>query len=162
MSVPSWAEFSPLHVTVDWMHGPRRLTRKVPLHYKPFMGRKDLSIREEFGSHPVRFRLPPSALEGLEYFYMGGKRFARMPSTECSGLRPLIRGLHERISELLNGQLARYTDRLRLIYHPSYGKHGTGSFSCRAPEGKGDGTTLRLDNAIVIDGRRLHLPFTLV
>lgn len=158
-SSPPLAEFSPLHVTADWMHGPRHITRKVPLSYKPFMGKADLSIREEFGRHPVRFCLPPCALQGLEHFSMDGKRFARMPCTTESGLKPLIHGLYARVAELLNGQLARYSDRLRVGYHiPA---HASDTFACRVREGSSC-RALDLDHALVLRGRTLHLPFTLV
>lgn len=159
MPVP-WDSFNPDLITVDWMHGPRTVTRSVGLRYKPNMGKAGVSVRDEYMGQLVCFTLPGPVRDSLRSFDACGKTFTRMDTSACPAFARLIETIYERVSHLLNGQLRRYSKRL-VIKHRILCRD---SFACRVADPKvgGSSLTLALSKAIVLHGRTLHLPFYLL
>lgn len=159
MPVP-WESFNPDLITVDWMHGPRNITRTVNLRYKPNMGKPGISVRDEYLGQLVCFTLPGPVIDSLRSCTTCGKIFTLMDTSKAPQFARLIERIYARVHQLLNGQLRRYSKVLNIKYRVHCGS----VFACRSADPKvgGSNLTLALGKAIVLHGRTLHLPFYLL
>lgn len=157
-----WDLFCVKKVTIDWMHGPRNLTRLVPLKYKPNMGDYCLGPKAQYGGLPVRFSLPSRLQKNLEHFDLFGKPHARMRLTQeeiDTFFNSIISTLYTHLAQILNGQLACYSKTIKLRFRMPITAEGT--FACKVARGS-TMTALQLDNALILHGRTLFLPFKIV
>lgn len=168
-----WESFNPDLITVDWMHGPRNKTRLIHLKYKKWLNQSGFSPRYQYQGEPICISLPPSLSQSLKPVTVKpNKHHARLtlhPASHAPFME-LIDAMYARVTMLLNSQLARYSDRLRVTYRSPFGLHTTMSHggmswvvqSCHSLQSGMEPTKLVLDKVILLGGRLLFLPFKLM